>query len=172
LIGVSTRAKTSRPTSTRRRSGVPASRRATSTWNALLGIYQRKDDFLKIGQLDDTDATPRIEHQQIRIAGDNSASATGQSQFEKFIVVGIAAVLLESAVDSATLTSMAATTVIQAELPPELTDRARSFVEEGWATDMNELLAEALRRFLESHSGDLTEAMIQEDVNWGLHGKD
>jgi hypothetical protein len=33
------------------------------------------------------------------------------------------------------------------------------------------LLAEALRRFLESHSGDLTEAMIQEDVNWGLHGK-
>ena len=36
---------------------------------------------------------------------------------------------------------------------------------------MNELLTEALRRFLESHSGDLTEAMIQEDVNWGLHGK-
>lgn len=66
---------------------------------------------------------------------------------------------------------MVATTVIQAELPPELTDRARSFVEEGWAADMNELLAEALRRFLESHSGDLTEAMIQDDVNWGLHGK-
>ena len=83
-----------------------------------------------------------------------------------------AAVLLESAEDSATFASMAATTLIQAELPPELTDRARSFVEEGWATDMNELLAEALRRFLESHSGDLTEAMIQEDVNWGLHGKD
>ena len=83
-----------------------------------------------------------------------------------------AAVRLESAEDSATFASMAATTLIQAELPPELTDRARSFVEEGWATDMNELLAEALRRFLESHSGDLTEAMIQEDVNWGLHGKD
>lgn len=80
-------------------------------------------------------------------------------------------VWLESDAVSATLTSMAATTVIQAELPPELTDRARSFVEEGWAADMNELLAEALRRFLESHSGDLTEAMIQEDVNWGLHGK-
>ncbi len=80
--------------------------------------------------------------------------------------------LLESAEDSATFASMAATTLIQAELPPELTDRARSFVEEGWAADMNELLAEALRRFLESHSGDLTEAMIREDVNWGLHGKD
>lgn len=78
---------------------------------------------------------------------------------------------LESIANSANLSPMAATTVIQAELPPELTDRARSFVEEGWAADMNELLAEALRRFLESHSGDLTEAMIQEDVNWGLHGK-
>jgi hypothetical protein len=83
-----------------------------------------------------------------------------------------AAVLLESAEDSAIFAFMAATTLIQAELPPELTDRARSFVEEGWAADMNELLAEALRRFLESHSGDLTEAMIQDDVNWGLHGKD
>jgi len=81
-------------------------------------------------------------------------------------------VLLESAEDSAIFAFMAATTLIQAELPPELTDRARSFVEEGWAADMNELLAEALRRFLESHSGDLTEAMIQDDVNWGLHGKD
>jgi hypothetical protein len=78
---------------------------------------------------------------------------------------------LESVIKAATLIPMAATTLIQAELPPELTDRARSFVEEGWATDMNELLAEALRRFLESHSGDLTEAMIQDDVNWGLHGK-
>ena len=75
--------------------------------------------------------------------------------------------------DYANFTFMAAltVTVIQAELPPELTDRARSFVEDGWAANMNELLAEALRRFLESHSEDLTEAMIQEDVNWGLHGK-
>ena len=38
------------------------------------------------------------------------------------------------------------TTGIQAELPPELLAQARAFVEEGWATDVNELLAEALRR--------------------------
>lgn len=65
---------------------------------------------------------------------------------------------------------MAASTIIQAELPPELTDRARSFVEEGWASDINEVLAEALRRFLDSHSGELAEAMMKDDVNWGLHG--
>ena len=63
-------------------------------------------------------------------------------------------------------------TVIQAELPPELTARARSYVEEGWAADFNELLADALRRFLESHSARVTETFVMDDVKWGLHGKD
>ncbi len=63
-------------------------------------------------------------------------------------------------------------TVIQAELPPELTARAQSYVNEGWATDFNELLADALRRFLESHSSRVTEAFVMDDVQWGLHGHD
>jgi hypothetical protein len=63
-------------------------------------------------------------------------------------------------------------TTIQAELPPELTARALAFVQEGWATDLNELLADALRRFLESHSARLTESMVMSDVQWGLHGND
>lgn len=61
-------------------------------------------------------------------------------------------------------------TVIQAELPPELTARAQMYVKEGWATDFNELLADALRRFLESHSSRVTETFIMDDVQWGLHG--
>ncbi len=61
-------------------------------------------------------------------------------------------------------------TAIQAELPPELLAQARAFVEEGWATDVNELLAEALRRYLESHSSQLSETFIREDVEWGLNG--
>ena len=63
-------------------------------------------------------------------------------------------------------------TLIQAELPPELAIRARSYIEEGWASDFNELLAEALRRFLESHSTRVTESFVMDDLNWGLHGKD
>ena len=63
-------------------------------------------------------------------------------------------------------------TVIHAELPPELTARARSYVEEGWVSDFNELLAEALRRFLESHSSRVTETFVMDDLNWGLHGND
>lgn len=38
-------------------------------------------------------------------------------------------------------------TAIQAELPHELLSQAKAFVEQGWAGDMNELLAEALRRY-------------------------
>jgi len=63
-------------------------------------------------------------------------------------------------------------TTIQAELPPELTARALNYVEEGWASDFNELLADALRRYLESHSARVTEAMVMSDVQWGLHGDD
>jgi hypothetical protein len=63
-------------------------------------------------------------------------------------------------------------TAIQAKLPDELTARALSFIEEGWAEDFNGLLAEALRRFLESHSALLTESMVMADVQWGLHGTD
>lgn len=63
-------------------------------------------------------------------------------------------------------------TAIQAELPQELVSQARAFVEEGWAGDFNELLAEALRRYLESHSTPLAESFIREDVAWGLHGRE
>ena len=63
-------------------------------------------------------------------------------------------------------------TAIQAELPSELLARALALVEEGWAADFNAVLAEALRRHLESHSGELAEKFAREDVEWGLKGHD
>ena len=63
-------------------------------------------------------------------------------------------------------------TLIEAELPAELAAQARAYVAAGWATDFNELLAESLRRFLESHEVSLTESFIKDDVEWGLRGKD
>ena len=63
-------------------------------------------------------------------------------------------------------------TAIQAELPPELLAQARAFVEDGWATNVNELLAEALRRYLESHSSQLSETFIREDIDWGLNSNE
>ncbi len=59
-------------------------------------------------------------------------------------------------------------TALQIELPEELVAEARAFVEQGLVGDFNELLAEALRRYLESHSTRLAESFIREDVAWGL----
>ena len=61
---------------------------------------------------------------------------------------------------------------IEAELPAVLAEQARAFVAEGCATDLDDLVAEALRRFLESHASDLTQAFVKEDVQWGLRGHD
>jgi hypothetical protein len=63
------------------------------------------------------------------------------------------------------------TSLVQANLPPELTARARSYVDKGWAGGFDELLADALRRFLESHASRVTENLVLEDVKWGLHGE-
>jgi Arc/MetJ-type ribon-helix-helix transcriptional regulator len=62
-------------------------------------------------------------------------------------------------------------TPIQVTLPEELLSKARQFVEDGWAVDFDNLMAEALRRYLESHEPELTEAFVREDVEWGLHGQ-
>ena len=61
---------------------------------------------------------------------------------------------------------------IQAELPAALAAQAQTFVAAGCATDLDDLLAEALRRFLESHASELTDTFMKEDVQWGLHGDD
>ncbi len=63
-------------------------------------------------------------------------------------------------------------TAIQAELPEQLVADAYAFVEEGWVGDFNDPLAEALRRYLESHSSHPAESFIQEDVVWGLRGRE
>ena len=61
---------------------------------------------------------------------------------------------------------------IQTELPEDLLNKAEALVNAGWANNLNDLLSDALRRYLESHSEALSEAFILEDVEWGLHGED
>lgn len=63
-------------------------------------------------------------------------------------------------------------TAVQAELPDELLQKARKFVEDGWAGDLNALLGEALRRYLDSHPAELSKSFLREDLKWGLHGRD
>lgn len=64
------------------------------------------------------------------------------------------------------------TTTIQAEIPEQLARQAQWMVERGWSANLGDLVAESLRRYLESHSEALTEQFLREDVEWGLHGSD
>jgi len=61
---------------------------------------------------------------------------------------------------------------MQTEVPEQLYKKAVALVKEGWFRDENEILSEALRRFLETHQPELMERFIREDVEWGLHGNE
>jgi len=61
---------------------------------------------------------------------------------------------------------------LQAELPDKLYEQIKVLVDAGWFSDEKSIITEALRRFLETHSPDLMEMFIKEDVEWGLHGTD
>jgi Arc/MetJ-type ribon-helix-helix transcriptional regulator len=57
-------------------------------------------------------------------------------------------------------------------LPKRLAEDIQDQIQAGWFTDLNSLVVEAVRRYLESHHGDLKEQFIRQDVAWGLYGDD
>jgi len=58
------------------------------------------------------------------------------------------------------------------DIPLALWKELQILIEEGWATNVQQVLLEALRRYLDTHQAQLSEGFIQEDVRWGLYGKD
>jgi Arc/MetJ-type ribon-helix-helix transcriptional regulator len=56
------------------------------------------------------------------------------------------------------------------KLPVQLAKMAEEYVQEGWSVDMNSLIVEALRRYMETHQAQILERFIEEDVEWGLNG--
>ena len=66
----------------------------------------------------------------------------------------------------------AKTTTVQTEIPEGLLTQAQDLVSAGWFRNLDELLLDALRRFLESHHGELMEEFIRQDVEWGLTGNE
>jgi Arc/MetJ-type ribon-helix-helix transcriptional regulator len=64
------------------------------------------------------------------------------------------------------------TTTIQMEVPLSLFTQAQHLVEAGWFRSLDEVVLDALRRFLESHQAELMEEFIRQDVDWGLSGDD
>jgi Arc/MetJ-type ribon-helix-helix transcriptional regulator len=64
------------------------------------------------------------------------------------------------------------TKMIQTEIPIGLLSQAEDLVEAGWFRNLDDLMLDALRRFLESHRGELMEEFIRQDVEWGLTGNE
>lgn len=63
-------------------------------------------------------------------------------------------------------------TTLQTQIPDQLLQQAQYLVQQGWIANIDELVAEAIRRYLESHREAMAEQFIKEDVDWGLHGQD
>ena len=64
------------------------------------------------------------------------------------------------------------TATIQTDVPIGLLAEMQMLVEAGWFRDLDDLMVDALRRFVESRRAELMERFIREDVEWGLHGDD
>ena len=55
-------------------------------------------------------------------------------------------------------------------LPKRLAEDVQDQVKTGWFPDLNSLVAEAVRRYIETHPDELKEQSICQDVAWGLQG--
>lgn len=70
------------------------------------------------------------------------------------------------------MTMNAETTTVEAVLPTRLVAQMESLINLGWFPGMDDLIADAVRRFLETHTPELIEHSIWQDVEWGLRGTD
>ncbi len=61
---------------------------------------------------------------------------------------------------------------VQAQIPTRLLEEMEALVRDGWFRDLDDLVLDALRRFLEAHRPELMERFVRQDVEWGLHGRD
>ncbi len=62
----------------------------------------------------------------------------------------------------------ARTKTIKAEIPEQVYRQLDRLVTEGWFKSQEDVVEEALRRFLSTHQPELMEQFLREDVEWGL----
>ncbi len=63
-------------------------------------------------------------------------------------------------------------TTLETQIPTRMLIEMEALVKAGWFQDMDDLVLDALRRYLDSHRPELTERFMQQDIEWGLHGRD
>ena len=63
-------------------------------------------------------------------------------------------------------------THIETNIPDQLWQQAQNMVKQGLINNMDSLIVESMRRYIESHQQTTSEDFIREDIEWGLRGKD
>lgn len=61
--------------------------------------------------------------------------------------------------------------VICTELPDKVYQEVKSLIDKSWFRNEDDIILEALRRFLDIPKIELMERFIREDFEWGLYGK-
>lgn len=61
---------------------------------------------------------------------------------------------------------------VETEIPAQLFAEIQSLVNTGWFRSVDDVVLDALRRFLDSHREELMEGFLRQDVEWGLRGRD
>jgi Arc/MetJ-type ribon-helix-helix transcriptional regulator len=60
---------------------------------------------------------------------------------------------------------------VETRIPDRLDRAIDALVEQGWFSNRDEVVQEAIRRFLDIHRPELLEKFVREDVEWGLRGR-
>jgi len=60
---------------------------------------------------------------------------------------------------------------VETKISDELDRAINALVEQGWFLNRDEVVQEAIRRFLNARRPELMEKFIREDVEWGLRGR-
>jgi Arc/MetJ-type ribon-helix-helix transcriptional regulator len=59
-------------------------------------------------------------------------------------------------------------TTMKIKIPEKWDKYLEQYIKNGWAESKEEVLKEALIRFLESHKEEIIESHLTKDVEWGL----
>jgi Arc/MetJ-type ribon-helix-helix transcriptional regulator len=57
-------------------------------------------------------------------------------------------------------------------IPDQLWQQAQSMVKQGWINNMDSLIVESMRRYIESHQPTTHDDLIREGIDWSLRGND
>jgi hypothetical protein len=58
------------------------------------------------------------------------------------------------------------------EYPDKLDEQVKTLVNSGWAQSAEQLVLDALKRYLETHRLEVLERQLRSDIEWGISGND